>query len=118
MSTYIRIRLAAFNDGNEPERPYAFAVQLNGDLIRRTFFPEAPGKMVGFVRNVKDTVIDIFWEELLPDEQRAVGLYPVLEDPQGKWQTIGSVVAAIEVAVSVSDGQTQTGTFGKKPPHA
>lgn len=72
-------------DGDElTKRPYPFHVNVHGEIVGGA---EKGGRVVGFVSDPARYDVDLSWDEVYADPQRAVGQYVITQDTEGKWAT-------------------------------
>jgi hypothetical protein len=89
-------------------QPYPITVEADGRILPQEGWKHSGSKVVGFVQNASVTKIHLWWKDLFSDLQQAVGLYLVVEDPTGRWNTYNSVtVQGIGAHVATFDGQTR-----------
>jgi hypothetical protein len=72
------------DDGTElTKRPYPFHVNARGEIQRRA----GESRVVGFVSDPARMEVDLSWDEVYADPQRAVGQYVITQDTEGAWAT-------------------------------
>lgn len=79
-------------DGEElTKRPYPFFVHKRGGIFNHS----AAVKAIGFVGDPNRQEVDLWWPDFIRDGdlQKAVGMYLITADRQGRWST---QVVAIE----------------------
>jgi hypothetical protein len=87
-------------DGTElTQLPYPWHVTESGAVLRQEFWQGDPTGIVGFQRDPHVQRVDLWWEDVAADPQRAVGMYPVARDSKGN---LSSHLIAIE-SVSVTE---------------
>lgn len=80
------------NDGTElQKRPYPFYADEEGNLSRS--WDGAPTRIIGFVKDLSQQVLDVWWEDAVKDIHQVVGMYVVTTYPNNQWATH---LAAIE----------------------
>ena len=75
-------------DGEELTRlPYPFHVNVHGEIQRQDFWKGMPERVIGFVSDLHRQEIDLDWDVIFREPQRAVGQYVVTQDRTGQWAT-------------------------------
>lgn len=75
-------------DGTELTKlPYPFHVNVHGEIQRQEFWKGNPERVVGFVSDLARQEVDLSWDEVYSDPQRAVGQYVITQDSEGGWAT-------------------------------
>jgi hypothetical protein len=89
-------------DGQELTRkPYPYHVDAaTGRIQRQDFWQGRVFRVIGFVVDPGRMEIDLWWPDVATHPQRAVGMYVVVADDNGRWSTN---VAAIMTVTSVPD---------------
>lgn len=88
-------------DGHEMTRlPYPFHVDEDGTVQRQDFWRGDPAAVVGFQRDLSVQRIDVWWDEVVADPQRAVGLYVVTVTAAGQMGVHLAAIASVAVSVS------------------
>jgi hypothetical protein len=64
--------------------PYPFHVSEDGSVQRQDFWRGNPAAVVGFQRDLRRQRVDVWWDEVVEDPQRAVGLYVVTTTDGGQ----------------------------------
>lgn len=76
------------DDGDELTRlPYPFHVNVHGEIQRQDFWKGNPERVIGFVSDLYRQEVDLDWDEVFRDPQRAVGQYVITQDKSGTWAT-------------------------------
>ncbi len=80
-------------DGTELTKlPYPFHVNVHGEIQRQDFWKGNPERVVGFVSDLHRQEVDLSWDEVYGDPQRAVGQYVITQDsePEAGRRAVGS----------------------------
>lgn len=83
-------------DGSELMKlPYPFHVDTDGSIGRQDFWNGYPLRVLGFVADPNRMQIDLYWEEIVKNPQRAVGMYVVTEDADRVFSTHVVAIASV-----------------------
>ena len=81
------------SDGVELTKlPCPFHVNVHGEIVHGV---EKGGRVIGFVSDPHRQEVDLDWDEVFRDPQRAVGQYVITQDTAGQWAT--HTIAIIKV---------------------
>lgn len=76
------------DDGTELTKlPYPFHVNAAGEIQRQEFWNGNPERVIGFVSDLHRQEVDLDWDVVFRDPQRAVGQYVITQDKSGTWAT-------------------------------
>lgn len=71
-------------DGHEmTQLPYPFYVAEDGSIDRQDFWRGNPAAVVGFQKDLAVQQVDLWWDDVVQDPQRAVGMYVVTTGKTG-----------------------------------
>lgn len=85
------------DDGVELTKlPYPYHCNEQGDVDRQDFWQGTPIRVLGFVRDLKDQRVDIWWWDVWKDPQRAIGTFVVIQDADGSMGSIPHSVQSVE----------------------
>lgn len=84
-------------DGQELTKlPYPFIVLPNGEVAYQDFWQGEPKRVVGFQRDLALHQVDLWWEDVLKDPQRAVGMYMVSVNGAGGMGVHTNAISSVE----------------------
>lgn len=84
-------------DGTELTRlPYPYHVTEEGAVLRQDFWRGDPELVIGFQARLDEQRIDLWWKDAWLEPEKAVGMYVVLCDSEGKWSTVQTAIQSVE----------------------
>jgi hypothetical protein len=85
-------------DGTElTQLPYPFHVTETGDVLRQDFWQGDPAVVIGFQDRVDVQQVDLWWQDVVDDPQRAIGKYAITMDTVGNYSTRVIAIASVDV---------------------
>jgi hypothetical protein len=77
--------------------PYPFHVRPDGRIQRQDVWRGDPFRVIGFVSGFSDLAVDLEWVDAVVDPQRAVGMFMVASDEDGRWSTYSPAIGTVIV---------------------
>lgn len=101
-------------DGEELTKlPYPMSALADGSIWPRGSRGDIT-RMVGFVRDLRNERVDLYWEfEFLDDPQQAVGMYLITQNADGTMSSHGTAIKTVterEITVEEADVVIEPGT--------
>lgn len=97
------VQTAAFtdqltSDGHQlTKRPYPIVASEDDGMVRGwVSLPDAPFRVIGFMRDPAVQQIDLWWADAVKDPSRAVGMYLVTSNKAGGWGIHDTAVERFE----------------------